>query len=284
MRAVMLILPAAGFLLLACSPPRVVDESPLRDKPEDAQKPMGSEALAAHFPLLPLIEPVLWKDLLEAEAKQSAATPSERAAATETVAMLSGKLRKRHPFKAEGTRLELGGIICDKHDGRLSLPARVHFPDPGDERHPGEVELLLCTETGRTHETLFITEARPLHLELLLHLCGHVKGEEGSRFRIDVLTRDGNRIPVHSLIHAKDAEKLPDPLPWEFSGSDYKGIYSPDLSGDFAIFWHAHDSVLRVAHEGIASGEVKLEAVPNRALKNGDPVVLELMPMREPKA
>ena len=140
--------------------------------------------------------------------------------------------------------------------------------------------MLLCTETGRSHETLFITEARPLHLELLLHLCGYAKGAEGSRFHIDVVTRDGIRIPVHSLFRAKAAEGLPEPLPWEFSGSDYRGIYSPDLSGDFVIFWHAHDSVLRVAHDGIASGEVKLEAMPHPALKNGDPVVLELIAVR----
>ncbi|MFM7181956.1 MAG: hypothetical protein ACKO2G_10900 [Verrucomicrobiales bacterium] len=277
MRAVM-ILPAAGFLLFSCAPPQSVQEKPADLNPT-AAKSTDSEALARNFPLLPLIEPVLWKELQEAEAKLATAFPSERVAADQAVTMLSEKLRNRHPFKAEGSRLELGGIICDKKDGRLSLPAKVHFPDPGDERHPGEVELFLCAETGRTHETLFITQSRPLHLELLLHLCGHAKGEEGARFRIDVLTGDGIRIPVHSLLRAKGEEKLPDPLSWEFSGSDYKGVYSPDLSGDLAIFWHAHDSVLRVAHEGIASGEVKLEAVPHHSLKNGDHVVLEFIRM-----
>lgn len=237
----------------------------------------GSKELAANFPLLPMIEKTLWQQLLEAESKQLAAEPSARAAADSEVAKLADKLRKRHPFKADGTRLELGGIVCDKTQRRFTLPARVRYPDPGDERHPGELELLLCTEGGRTHETLFVTDARPLHLELLLHLAGHVKGKD--RFRIDVLTSKGTGIPMDTLIRTKGGETLERPLLWEFSGSDYNNLYTPDLSGDFAIFWHAHDSVLRVAHEGIASGVVKLEAVPHPGLKNGDAVVLELIPV-----
>jgi hypothetical protein len=263
---------AAGAVacLFSCAPPAAVEESAAV---ESTPAPAGSEALAANFPLLPLIEPALWGQLLEAEQSQTG-DPSA------AVAALSAKLRERHPFQAGGNRVELGGIVRDKQSGIFSLPARVHFPDPGDERHPGEVELVLCTETGRAHETLFITEARPLHLELLLHLSGHVKGEAGCHFRIDVLAADGTRVPVHSLLRAKDGGAVPEPLLWEFSGSVWKDVYSPDLSGDFAILWHAHDSVLRVSHEGIGSGEVKLEVVPHPALKNGDPVVLELIPMR----
>lgn len=223
-----------------------------------------------------MIEKALWRQLLEAEAKLAASPPTGKKAAEKEIAKLSEKLRKRHPFKAEGGRFELGEIVCDKEPGRFTLPARICYPDPGDDRHPGELELLLCTESGRTHETLFVSNARPLHLELLLHLAGHVKGT--ARFRIDVLTSAGVRIPVDALIRTKDGETLESPLLWEFSGSEYKDLYSPDLSGDFAIFWHAHDSVLRVAHEGIASGEVKLEAVPHPKLKNGDAVVIELIP------
>lgn len=244
-----------------------------RQEPETAT-PEASHELAANFPLLPVIEKSLWSQLLEAEEKLSTAPES----AKKEIDELAAKLRKRHPFKADGDRLELGGIACDKAQGRFTIPARVGYPDPGDDRHPGEVELLLCSEAGRVHETLFVTDARPLHLELLLHLSGHSKGTNGSHFHIDVITAEGARMPVDSLIRASDGEPLPSPLIWEFSGSDFNDLYPPDLSGDFAIFWHAHDSVLRVAHEGIASGEMKLEAVPHPGLKNGNPVTLELVP------
>lgn len=267
----------SACLLHACAPPKSVEAKQGESPITSSALPVGSEALAVSFPLLPLVEKSLWRELLAAEARQKAAVPAERAAAIEAVSALSERIRKLHPFQVDGHRLELGGILADKNEGRLSLSAKVHFPDPSDERHPGEVELLLCTETGRTHETLFITEARPLHLELLLHLCGFTKGAEASRFAIDVVARDGTRIPARSLVRAQSDEILPDPLLWDFSGSDYRDLYSPDLSGDFAIFWHAHDSVLRVADESLGSGEVKLEAVSHPLLNNGDMVVLEFL-------
>lgn len=268
MRSALFIL--SGLLVLAACK----EGNPQAPEPEALT---GSKGLAANFPLLPMIEKTLWQQLLEAEQKLAGALPAGRDAADKEVAALTEKLRKRHPFKVIGDRLELGGIVCDTSQKRFSVPARVRYPDPGDERHPGELELLLCTKGGRTHETLFVTDARPLHLELLLHLAGHAKG--ASRFRIDALTSEGELVPVESLIRAKGGESLQSPLLWEFSGGDYNDLYAPDLSGDFAIFWHAHDSVLRVAHEGIASGVVKLEAVPHPGLKNGDAVVLELIPV-----
>lgn len=249
-----------------------------QQEPEPAA-PAASQELAKYFPLLPIIEKSLWSQLLEAEEKlKSSPTTDRDTVKKKEIAQLSEKMRSRHPFKVDDDRLELGGIVYDKAQGRFSVPARVEYPDPGDGRHPGEVELLLCTMRGRLHETLFVTDARPLHLELLLHLSGHAKGGNGSRFRIDVITAQGVCIPVDSLVRASDREPLPSPMVWEFSGSDFNDLYPPDLSGDFAIFWHAHDSVLRVVHEGIASSTVKLEPLPHPDLNNGDAVTLELVP------
>lgn len=261
-------------LLLSLASCRKHDEAGVALPQNEPPTSVSSRELVTHFPLFPIIEKSLWNQLLEAEGKLATVPESGREAASKEVVGLAEKLRSRHPFKADGGRLELGGIVYDKAQGRFTLPAQVEYPEPGDERHPGEVELLLCTEGGRLHETLFVTSARPLHLELLLHLTGHVKG---CRFRIEAVAADGKRIPVESLIRATGGETLESPLLWEFSGSDYKDLYSPDLSGDFAIFWHAHDSVLRVAHEGIASGEVKLAPVPHPGLKDGDPVTLDLV-------
>jgi hypothetical protein len=258
-----------GLLLLAACK---------QEEPETSA-PAASRKLAGYFPLLPVVEKSLWSQLLAAEEKLISSPATDRDAVKKEIAQLTEKMRSRHPFQVEGDRLELGGIVCNRAQGRFSVPARVEYPDPGDGRHPGEVELLLCTMGGRLHETLFVTAARPLHLELLLHLSGHTKGEKGSHFRIDILTAEGTRIPVDSLIRASDDEPLPSPLSWKFSGSDFNDLYPPDLSGDFAIFWHAHDAVLRIKHDGIASGAVKLEPVPHPGLKNGDPVTLELVPI-----
>lgn len=262
----------------SCTPQEPESIDPAEGKPA---APVASRELAEYFPLLPMIEKSLWSELLEAEGKRTSSPAADQDTVGNEIEELTEKLRSRHPFRVDGDRMELGGIVCDRAQGRISVPARVEYPDPGDERHPGEVELLLCTIGGRLHETLFVTDARPLHLELLLHLAGHVKASPGSRFRIDVLTKNGTRIPIDSLVRALDGETFDRPLLWEFSGSDYNGLYSPDLSGDFAIFWHAHDAVLRVAQEGIATGTVKLAPVPHPDLNNGDPVVLELVPWIE---
>lgn len=262
------------WLLSSCKQAEKVDGAPAEQAPEAAA---ASEELSGNFPLLPLIEATLWKQLLAAESRLHGATESDHKAAQGEVDRLVEKLRRLHPFEQKPDRVKLGEITFDKTRQCFSLPAQVSYPDPGDERHPGEVELLLCTEGGRRHETLFVSRARPLHLELLLHLAGHGKGPNGSRFRMDVITRDGARIAVHDLI--RSSEPVDHPLVWEFSGSDYKDLYSPDLSGDMAIFWHAHESVLRVRHPGIASGVVKLSPVPHPQLKNGDPVTLEIVPI-----
>jgi hypothetical protein len=264
----------AVFLFASCE-----SEGPETAASADDKPLFGSRELAANFPLLPVIEKTLWRQLLAAEAaSEDSVEPAERETAGKEVVRLIALLRGRHPFEVDGGRMELGGIVHDGSHGRITIPARVEYPNPGDERHPNEVELLLCTMAGRMHETLFVTDVRPLHLELLLHLAGHTKGEAGNRFRIEAINNEGDRIPVESLVRASDGGVLAHPMLWEFSGSDYQDVYPPDLSGDFAIFWHAHDSVLRVDHEGIAIGEVKLLPLPHPKLPHGASVVLELIP------
>ena len=270
------LLPAfTGVLLLfSCKQTEKVDGAPAEQAREVS---MASEQLSGNFPLLPMIEATLWKQLLAAESRLHGTSGVDHDAAQGEVDRLVKKLRRLHPYEQKPDRVKLGEITFDKTRKCFSLPAQVSYPDPGDERHPGEVELLLCTEGGRRHETLFVSRARPLHLELLLHLAGYGKGPSGSRFRMDVITRDGARIAVHDLI--RSSEPVDHPLVWEFSGSDYTDLYSPDLSGDIAIFWHAHDSVLRLSHPGIGSGVVKLSPKPHPQLKNGDMVTLEIVPI-----
>lgn len=270
--------PATVFLtallfVTACNRP---DEAPGEDAPPAPA--VRSRELAANFPLLPLIEKPLWRELLAAEEAQTTAAGAEKQAATRDVDRIARVLETRHPFKLGGGEMELGGLVYDIAGQRLRIPAKVEFPDATDTRHPHEVEVMLCTLAGRLHETLFVAEIRPLHLELLLHLGGHRKSPEPELFRIDVHTECGERIAMDSLVRTAGGEPLDRPLLWEFSGSDFEDLYPPDLSGDLAIFWHAHDSVLRIAHEGIATGLITLHPVPHPALPNGTRVTLQVIP------
>lgn len=232
-----------------------------------------SETLLRGFPLLPVAEKERWARLQEAEAVRPA-TEESRA----QVEALATELRQLHPFSSDSEGFELGGIRYNIASGSFRLPVRVCYPNEGDERHPGELEVLLCTEQGRTHETLFVTSVRPLHLELLLHLAGYRKGEDASRFTIRIVPAAGMSIAVRDMVRREDGREWLGPIEWDFSGSGFEDLYAPDLSGDFAIFWHAHDSVLRVANEEIGAGLVKLKPVRHAELANGDRVEFELVP------
>lgn len=260
-----------GGLLVSCE---------RSDPPAEFEAPpvSASETLLQEFPLLPMAEPRRWARLLEAEAEQPL-TEDSRAKVDECVR----ELRRLHPFSSDERGMELGGIRYESETATFRLPARVRYPDEGDERHPGELELLLCSRQGRVHETLFESELRPLHLELLLHLAGYQKGADPSTFTIRVVAPSGESIAVRDLVKRMDGREWPGPLQWEFSGSDFDDPYAPDLSGDFAIFWHAHDSVLRIRDEAIGSGELKLRALPHAALPNGSEVVLEIQAGDRPR-
>lgn len=259
---------AACVVLCACDG----GDAPADPAEPEAGKCQSSEVLLEEFPLLPMAEPRRWSKLLEAEAEQPVTEESRKRVEAQVA-----ELRKLHPFSSDAEGLELGGIRYDYSSATIRLPAVVRYPDEGDERHPGELELLLCSEQGRMHETLFVSDLRPLHLELLLHLAGHRKGPGGSRFTIRILPPSGEPVAVRELVRRMDGRPWSGPLEWEFSGSAFDELYAPDLSGDFAIFWHAHDSVLRIRDGEIASGELKLRARRHPALPNGSGVTLEIV-------
>jgi hypothetical protein len=260
-------------LFLACDRHASRDEGTARS-PEAVP---ASEMLLREFPLLPVAEKKRWARLQEAEAVRPVTNESR-----EQVDELVEELRRLHPFSSDAAGFELGGIRYDATGRTFRLPARVCYPDEGDERHPGELEVMLCTERGRVHETLFVTEVRPLHLELLLHLAGYRKGV--SRFTARIVPASGEPVAVREMVRRMDGREWTGPVEWEFSGSGFDDLYAPDLSGDFAIFWHAHDSVLRVADEEIGAGMVKLKPVRHPALANGDSVALEFTAVaREPR-
>lgn len=245
-----------------------------------AEVAQNSRKPASVFPLLPIIEGRLWKDLKQAEtvASDLGASEKQRTDATLEAKRITDLLQERHPFRQEGNRTILGGIVYDKDSGNIEIPAVVHYPKEGDDRHPGELELILCSVSGRSHETLFTTDVRPLHLELLMHLAGYRKSPPASIFRVEVLIPDHYPIPVESLIRSAGSDPLPDRLLWEFIGSDSKDPYLPDMTGDFLICWHAHESVLRILNEQIASGKIKLNPATHPALKQNQPVKLVLSP------
>jgi len=247
-----------GVIGISCS-----DKKQAQESPEPTQELELSRQIVAEFPLMPHIEKHFWQKLIAAELDNN----------TEEAEKIAATLRERHPFSSDDTKINLGGIVYHKETKRIEIPARVNYPVAGDDRHPGELELILCSEKGRTHETLFITECRPLHLELILHLAGY-KSESG--FRVQVSIPDHPAIPVENLILLEN-KTHPESLIWEFSSNPFQPLYQPDQTGDFIICWHAHESVLIVNNQGIADGVTKLQYEKHPKLEQGVEVKLVLI-------
>lgn len=241
---------------------------------------MASKELLNEFPLLALIEPSLWKDLLHHESLLSnpASTDQQRHQATQEIERITSRLRELHPFSRTQKTITLGVISYHMESGCIEIPARVNDLEAHQKDDQDEIEVILCTVRGRMHESLFVTEARPLHLEILLHLAGYSKSGNISKFQTQVVIPKKEPIPIEALVSAKHNDSLPSPMRWEFVGSPFDDIYQPDLTGDLIIGWHAHDSVLSSADEKIALNQTRLLANKHPALKPGRVVTIVLTP------
>lgn len=248
----------------------------------DQQESSISSEFSKRFPILPIVEKHLWRELLAAEAAlaSSSLASENRADAAQKIEIIAGKLRQRHPFSNDDETTRLGGITYRKATKKIEIFAQVHLPKKDQDGQHTELELILCSFKGRMHETLFVTEARPLHLELLLHLAGFKKAPEPSAFRISISLPNQDPFPVESLMKTTTGEALSEKIIWEFSGSHFTDLYPPDQTGDFILCWHAHDSVLQIRNHGIASGEIKLKAKTHPLLSDGLAVKLILTPVR----
>lgn len=265
------------LLVVSCRDAKKHDSAPPPTKPS-----LRSQEIGTAFPLLPLVEKQLWQELLSAEtvAHDPQSNEQQRTEAVTLSNQIADRLEKKYPFRADDDGISLGAIRYHKASQTIEIPAVVHFPVAGSTEHPNELELVLCSETGRTHETLFVTKAKPLHLELLLHLTGFKKTSPMSLFRMAVLVPNHDPIPIEELIAPAANDTLPEEMVWEFSGSDFDDLYSPDQTGDFMILWNAHAAVLRIQQEKIASGEIKLMAKQHPLLPRDREVILLLTPAK----
>lgn len=236
------------------------------DAAELKKAELASELMKRDFPVFPYVEPSLWRKLLAAEEAGDRAESK----------LIADELRAKYPFQSDVDTMTLGGISYYKKTREVVIMAEVNYPRKGDDRHPDELELILCSDVGRTHETLFVTEARPLHLEILLHLAGFSKTIPRTAFKVEISIPNHEPIAVEEMMVVKPEMMQVAPLRWEFSGGEFAQAYQPDMTGDLLICWQVHESVLSVNDEKIASGVKKLVAKRHPALKQGMKVKLIL--------
>src|SRR2546421_11149342 len=79
------------------------------------------------------------------------------------------------PLKEVGPGLfEIGRVRVSKVEGTVTIPVEVNMRE-------GAIEYLLVTTTGKTHESVFRTDAEPYHIQLAMLLL-NAKGRGTNDF------------------------------------------------------------------------------------------------------
>jgi hypothetical protein len=135
------------------------------------------------------------------------------------------------PLKAISPDLyELGLVRLDKKRRTITFPAMVNLRE-------GNIEYLVVTTTGKTHESLLRTEARPYHLQVALLLLGArgagtnalpedpKKPLPGDQVQIEVNWTDGRktrRVRAEDFVRERRTGNRSKRGSWVFTGSRFR--------------------------------------------------------------
>ena len=122
--------------------------------------------------------------------------------------------------------LAIGKVTLLRRSHELSFPAETCITN-------GDLEVLICTESGRAHESLLKTGVNPYNVQLGLLLLGGVNGARkaskkssvtrGTLIDIFVKLPDGARFPIERWLRNKKTGKEKKRQGWVFVGSSFGG-------------------------------------------------------------
>lgn len=138
---------------------------------------------------------------------------------------------------------QLGLVRIDKSKREVRLPGKVNMTE-------GLVELFLCTSSGKTHESVFVTEAKPIHVQTALLLLGARAGKcpnekgaddvpEGDRIVVLVQIKDKEPVRAEQFVWHQTAKQAMEQTTWVFTGSKIiEGQYMADVEGSLVATWY----------------------------------------------
>lgn len=141
------------------------------------------------------------------------------------------------------TEYQIGAVVIDKAKQEIRVPCQVNMTD-------GLVELLLCTHDGKTHESVFTTAAKPLHIQTALLLLGARAGKcpgepgaasvpEGDRFVISVQSHGKPQQRAEHCVWNDKAHRPMTPTGWVFTGSKIiEGQFAADAGGSIVATYY----------------------------------------------
>lgn len=209
-----------------------------------------------------------------------------------------GKEKKAHlkevaPEKAGDIQLKdlgsglykLGKLTINAKKRTIKCSGKVNM-DKG-----GPIELLACTPEGKRHETVFVMNARPFHLQIALLLLDvtpgynaavknipesvRAKKKPADTVKIDVRwktkKKDGDKEkwmerPAGQFLYNVKRKKPMKDVRWAFIGSKWvKGVFKADQTGSTVVTFRDLFGVLELASEEVNSDtwfDANKEAIP----------------------
>lgn len=181
------------------------------------------------------------------------------------------KERKPIVTKIDENLFAVGKIKLNKQTKEISFPATLGNPD-------SIIEYLIVNEHGKIHETLLITEIRPLNLNIAMKLLGYKESKELfkildkdyiatdqyhtetdevkklARFDIYIEWLDGEEKRSHhinELIYNTITKKHALIRPYVYTGSYLlEGKFKADISGDIIAILTTRASLANFSNEG----------------------------------
>lgn len=166
--------------------------------------------------------------------------------------------------RAGAGRLELGQVRIDTRRREIRFPATVNLLDV-------PLEYLVVSASGKTHESLFRTDAEPLHVQVALLLLGsrgagtNALPEDprlplpGDAVRIEIVWREGRkerRAPAEDfLLNRKTAARMKRG-PWIYTGSrTSEGAFAAQRDGSIISLITDADALINNPRPGRENDE-----------------------------
>ncbi len=112
--------------------------------------------------------------------------------------------------------------VVNVKEKTISFPAKINVVD-------APIEVLISTERGRTHESLFVTELDPFKFQLALILAGYRNGAmsslaetpQGDKFDVVVISADGRETKADSWLYCTGLKREKNDDGYVFVGSSF---------------------------------------------------------------
>ncbi len=179
------------------------------------------------------------------------------------IAQEIGEATKSHIEQVGLGKYKIGGILVDGKSREIRFPGKVNMNE-------GLIEVIICTERGKLHESVFVTKVRPMDLHTTLLLIGLHPGSNPGRYlsenleyrpkgwdkppgdRVDIFVswkstgNESRKERAGVFVMDRRTKRTLKKIDWVFTGSLVKknGVYMGDEVGSIVTNYHDQTAVI----------------------------------------